>query len=37
MQSVSPGFLEIFGANEQGLEYRVELLESSGFNFPGDV
>lgn len=37
MQPVSPGFLDHFDSNEQGLEYQVELLESSGFNFPEDV
>ena len=37
VQSVSPGFLDIFDSNEQALEYRVELLQSSGFNFPENV
>ena len=37
MQQVSPDFLAHFNGTEQPIEYRVELLESSGFNFPEDV
>ena len=37
MQPVSPDFLAEFIGTNQKLEYVVELLESSGFNFPEDV
>lgn len=37
MQTVTQDFLDHFNGTEQTLEYRVELLESSGYNFPEGV
>jgi len=37
MQSVSAGFITHFEGAEPCLEFQVELMESSGFNFPEDV
>lgn len=37
MQTVSSGFLTEFNSGRQALRYRVELLASSGFNWPEGV
>lgn len=37
MQTVTAGFTAHFEGPEPALEFQVELMESSGFNFPEDV